>query len=50
MVVNPDGGISCAERLPSLHLLLPSAVARLGRWSSSAVQPDADQKPAGIMP
>ena len=49
VVVNPDGGISCAERLPSCHLL-PSAVARLGRWSITAVPPDAGQKPAGMVP
>ena len=46
VVINPDGGVSCAERLPSLHLL-PSAVARLGRWSSSAPPPDAAVKPSG---
>ena len=47
MVIHPDGGVACAERLPSAYDLQASAVSRLGPWTSSAPPLDVSHKSAG---
>ncbi len=47
VVIHPDGGVACAERLPSAHDLQASAVSRPGPWTSSAAPLDVSRKSAG---